>query len=209
MTIRTRLSFGLAGVPLLFFVAGALEAQQCSTATTAGKYVVVCDGYLTPAPNAPMVPAKLISVATADYDGQIKAAGTISIGGQIVSQVAAGKEKMNPDCTGTVAYTQTINGQPGPALNFTFVVSDFGNRIDGLSTDSGTVFSCVLRRASFNISGSLRQPDSQKLAVGGINAIRTAPSQERLQTASMKAHYSTAAETTNGDLSNISLDGVK
>ena len=62
MTIRIKPAFAFAALPALFF-AGTLQAQVCSTATTAGKYFVVCDGYLTPAPNAPLVPARLLATS--------------------------------------------------------------------------------------------------------------------------------------------------
>jgi hypothetical protein len=50
-------------LPFVLMAPGSLEAQQCSSNTTVGKYVVVCDGYLSPAPNAPMVPAKLDKIS--------------------------------------------------------------------------------------------------------------------------------------------------
>jgi hypothetical protein len=135
----------------LLLLSSTLQAQQCSTKTTTGKYLVLCDGYLTPGPNAPLVPAKLLGTATIDQDGQIKGATTAMIGGQMVLQVVTGKEKVNSDCTGTVIYAQKLNGQDGPLLDITFIVSDFGSRIDGLATDPGSVLSCVLRRTSFNL----------------------------------------------------------
>jgi hypothetical protein len=53
-----------------------------------------------------------------------------------------------PDCTGTIAYEQTINGQPAGTINLAFVVSENGHKIDGLSVDAGAVFSCHLTRIS-------------------------------------------------------------
>ena len=191
MTIRIKPAFGFAGLSALFF-AGTLQAQVCSTATTAGKYFIVCDGYLTPAPNAPLVPARLLATSVSDFDGQIKGTGTISIGGQIVSQVVSGKEKVNSDCTGTVTYTQSINGQTGPPLNFTFVISDFGNRVDGISTDPGAVLSCVLRRTSFSIAASVRQPAS----VADPNSTKMVSTRTRIETASWKELASKLAQTT-------------
>jgi hypothetical protein len=127
-------------------VASENQAQQCSTRMTAGKYAVVCDGFLTPAPNSPLVPAKLLSVATGDRYGNFTGEGTISLGGTILQQTVKGTEKLNPDCTGTITYQTWINGQPGPPLDIAFFVSQRGDTIDGLATDSGAVFACRLTR---------------------------------------------------------------
>jgi hypothetical protein len=148
----------VAGLSLLFGKCSTLAAQDfCSPGTTVGKYLVVCDGYLTPGPNAPLTPAKVLSVASSNFAGEHNAIGTASIGGQVVTQQVTGIAKVNPDCTGSVTYTQTINGQKGPSLSFTFVISENGNRIDGLSTDPGSVLSCVLTRTSREFSASVRQ----------------------------------------------------
>jgi hypothetical protein len=154
--MTSKLIGGFAAIGLCaLFQADALHAQQCSTATTTGKYVVVCDGYLSPAANAPLVPAKILGTAVIDYDGQIKGLATVSIGGQILSQTVLGKEKVNSDCTGSVTYAQTISGQPGSPLNVTFIISNYCDRIDGLVTDPGTTLSCVLRRTSLNVFAAM------------------------------------------------------
>jgi hypothetical protein len=126
--------------------AQAKDQAQCSTRTTRGKYVVVCNGFLTPAPNAPLVPAKGLALSVADHNGNFTGVGTISVGGTILQQTVKGTEQINPDCTGTITYQQTINGQPGPPLDITFVVSQGGHIIDGLVTDPGAVFACRLTR---------------------------------------------------------------
>jgi hypothetical protein len=136
------------------FLACFVHAQTCSNTTTVGRYVIVCEGFMTPAPNTAMAPAKILGTATADSSGNFKAVGTVSIAGMIVTQKATGTQKLNKDCTGTITYSQTINGQPGPPLNITYVVSQQGQRIDGLSTDMGTVLSCVLKRVSNEEPGS-------------------------------------------------------
>ena len=99
-----------------------------------------CDGFLTPGPNAPQLPAKTLATATADKNGNFNGSGTVSVGGVTVTQTLTGTEQINPDCTGTVTYSQTINGQPGPSINITFVVSEGGDQIDGLVTDAGKSF---------------------------------------------------------------------
>lgn len=142
----SRFCFGILALALL---ATRLEAQQCSTKTTVGRYKVVCDGFLTPGPNAPLLPAKELGTVNADQNGTFTSTdGKISLGGTIVTQTVTGTETLNTDCTGSIAFSQTINGQPAPPLHIDFVVSDNGNKIEGLAVDPGTVFSCRLTRLS-------------------------------------------------------------
>lgn len=143
---KTQVLVALFVFPTALLSTLGIHAQQCSPKTTEGRYLVVCDGFLTPGPQAPLVAAKEIGIGTGDEDGTFVAKGTLSLGGQVVEQTVKGTEQINPDCTGSITYTQTINGQPAPDFHDTFVVSDHGNRIDGMSVDPGSVFSCVLRR---------------------------------------------------------------
>ena len=148
---RRRLNFSklCLGMLALAVFATGLEAQQCSTKTTVGRYKVVCDGFLTPGPNAPLLPAKELGTVNADQNGTFTSTdGKISLGGTIVTQTVTGTETLNTDCTGSIAFSQTINGQPAPPLHIDFVVSDNGNKIEGLAVDPGTVFSCRLTRLS-------------------------------------------------------------
>jgi hypothetical protein len=138
--------------------AGNASAQAITTRSTAGTYSVICDGYLTfpnpfpPTSNPPsfqFAPAKLLGTATADISGHFTGTSLLSVGGfAVVTQTVSGTEVLNPNGTGTITYATTIDGNPGPPLNISFVVSEHGSRFDGLSTDPGTVFSCVLRRIS-------------------------------------------------------------
>lgn len=130
-----------------FLNADTAEAQQCSGRTTAGRYLVVCDGLLSPGPNAAPVPAKQLATATADENGTFKSSdGVLSLGGVILQSSVIGTEILKPDCTGTITYAQKINGQPVGSIHLAFVVSNKGDAIDGISTDPGTVFSCHLTR---------------------------------------------------------------
>ncbi len=151
---RTLLRLGL--LPACLLLAGSLHAQGCYTWTTVGRYIVTCDGFLAPAPNASLVPARVLGVTTADENGTFKGSATVSLGGTIVTQTVTGTEKLNRDCTGTISYSQTLGGQPCPPLDLTFVVSEQGNKINGLATDAGTVMSCVLTRIPA-VSATLQQ----------------------------------------------------
>ncbi len=144
--MKTAINITLGTLLLLVLAASSLQAQQCSTRTTAGRYLVRCDGFLTPGPNAPELPAKTLAIATADQNGNFTGTGTVSVGGVTVTQTLTGTEQINPDCTGTLTYSQTINWQPGPPINITFVVSEGGDQIDGLVTDAGNTFACKLTR---------------------------------------------------------------
>jgi len=127
----------------------ARAQDRCSSAGVAGTYAVTCHGFLTPGPSAPMLPAALLARAVADKDGNwTGTAGTLSIGGSIVTLTvqSVGPAQVNPDCTGTITYAQTIDGQPGPNSHFNFIVEKNSEIIDGISSDPGTAFSCTLTR---------------------------------------------------------------
>src|SRR5713226_2429753 len=150
------------GISILFFFVSTLflfavkarsnagpQDHRFTTETTAGRYIVVCNGYLSPGPNAPLLPAKLLGSVTADDGGTFTGSSTVMIGGGPPhTQTVMGTEQLNPDGTGTISYDQKIDNQPGPPLAITFIVSEKGDRIDGLATDPGTVFSCELHRTS-------------------------------------------------------------
>jgi hypothetical protein len=143
---------------------GGLQARTCGPITTVGRYVVVCSGFLTPAPNSSMVPSKILGTVSSDESGTFTGTATVSIGGVIISQSVTGKAKLSKDCTGTISYTQTLGGQPGPPLDISAVVSEQGNRIDGLTIDPGAVMSCALTRmsntpATVTISAENRSPE--------------------------------------------------
>jgi hypothetical protein len=142
-------------------VAGSVSAQNVTTHTTAGTYAVTCEGYLAfPTPASPLVPAKELGTAIADEEGHFTGTTTDSIGGfAVFTETVSGTETVNPDGTGAITFTPSaIDGHPvpppsmggPPLIDISFVVSEHGNRIDGIVTDPGTVFACVLRRISQN-----------------------------------------------------------
>ena len=102
----------------------ALAGQQCSPHTTRGFWVAACDGYLAPAPGAPLQPTRLLATCTSSRTAFWDCEGTVNVGGQILPQVLHGQANNNPDCTGTITYTQTIFGQPAPDLNIRYVILD-------------------------------------------------------------------------------------
>jgi hypothetical protein len=155
--MKSKLGIGILilFVPALFLFAararsnGRPQDHRFTTQTTAGRYIVICNGYLSPGPNAPLLPAKLLGTVTADDGGTFIDSSTVIIGGGPPhTQTVTGTEQLSPDGTGTITYDQKIDNQQGPPLDITFIVSEKGDRIDGLATDSGTVFSCELHRTS-------------------------------------------------------------
>jgi hypothetical protein len=144
----------LSVIALFLFAArarstGSPQDNRFTTESTAGRYIVICNGYLSPGPNAPLLPAKLLGTVTADDGGTFTGSSTVMIGGGSPhTQTVRGTEQLNPDGTGTITYDQKIDNQQGPPLDITFIVSKKGDRIDGLATDPGTAFSCELHRTS-------------------------------------------------------------
>ena len=148
---RKTITFCISLIIACAFNGTASAQQKCTNAGIAGTWVVKCSGYLTPAPDAPMVPATLLSKAVADKEGKWSSSGgTLSLGGTIVTQdvESVGPAQTNPDCTGSITYSQRINGQPGPNIHFNYIVGKHNNTIDGIGTDPGSVFSCTLTRVS-------------------------------------------------------------
>ena len=131
----------------LLLTSSPARAQQCTARTAVGRYTVVCDGFLTPAPNSPLVPAKELATVVGDSSGTFKSSdGILSLGGIILRSAVIGTGVTKPDCTGTITYKQHINGQAAPDLHLAYVVSNNGDAIDGIDTDPGAVFSCHLTR---------------------------------------------------------------
>jgi hypothetical protein len=147
---RTLIHASIAFAVLFTSVVIAKAQEKCSVAGNAGTYAVKCNGYLTPGPSAPLVPATVLSKAVADKDGNWSGSGTLSLGGAIVTQnvQSVAPAQVNPDCTGSLTYSQTINGNPAPDIHFNFIVEKNSDVIDGIGTDLGSVFSCTLTRIS-------------------------------------------------------------
>jgi len=147
MKIRILIIAGGLVIQGLLATTSAVGAQQCTARTTIGRYKVVCDGFLTPGPNSPLVPAKELATVVSDSSGTFKSSdGILSLGGVILNSAVIGTAVTKPDCTGTITYQQTVDGQPAPDLHLAYVVSRNGGAIDGIDTDPGAVFSCHLTR---------------------------------------------------------------
>ena len=169
MTFRSKIAPRLLFLPVFWAFAGGLQAQVCTNSTTVGRYIYMCEGYISLTGSASsLLPARQLGTVTGDDNGTFRGTGTTNVGGLAMTGTVEGTQKLNKDCTGTISYTQSINGQPGPPLNITYVVSEQGNRIDGLPTDQGQVLACVLRRISndepVTTSASTVKKEGDKLA---------------------------------------------
>jgi len=123
-----RLTISVASLLFVFSTAWAQNAKSngyCSIETIRGTYSGTCTGWITPAPNASMVPEAAIA-----------------------DQTVSGSASINTDCTGTISYDQKINGQPAPKLNIVFNVLGNGDEIHGMSVDPGTAILCKLVRTN-------------------------------------------------------------
>jgi len=118
----------------------------CSTQTIRGSWGITCEGYLTPGPNASLVPARILGTAVSSADGVFTGEATVSLGGVILPQKVVGTAIVSDNCTGTIRYTQTIAGAPAPDLNIRFLIFDNGKLIQGLAVDPGSNLSCTLKR---------------------------------------------------------------
>jgi hypothetical protein len=112
------------------------ESRGCSTATLKGAYVHTAKGFEV-AP--PPIAGPIVGVGTDTFDGNgnVVTKATISLNGTILPLNATGTYSVNPDCTGT--YTL-------PGTTVTFVITDNGNRIEGICIDPGVVLSHTFRR---------------------------------------------------------------
>lgn len=124
-------------------MADGSASGNCSALTTRGSWVYTCEGSL-PAPM--QTPTRILGRCTASKSGLFTCAGTVNLGGQILSQGLQGQSATLPNCTGTVSYAQSLNGGYAGQLDISYVVSQSGDAIDGLPTNSGGVLSCRLRR---------------------------------------------------------------
>ena len=145
------LSFAVLAAMAQSFLMSQEPKYSCSPDIGAGYHVVSCTGWVTPGPNAPLVPFSLLGTVSGDRNGDYKGTSTISLGGTILQSSVTGKAKTNRDCTGTVTYAVKTTGAPDSTLNINFVVHNEGRRTTGMSTDRGSVLICELNRISQSI----------------------------------------------------------
>lgn len=130
-------------IVLCAFAPAAYAAPRCDQDTTQGTWVYTCEGTL-PTPN--QTETRILGRCSANRTGYFTCAGNANVGGQIVAQALQGQANSNANCTGRIVYAQTLGGAPAGTLDIQYVISEKGDAIDGLPTNSGGVLSCRLKR---------------------------------------------------------------
>ncbi len=132
-----------AALLLCAFASSAFAGPRCDQETTQGSWVYTCEGTL-PAPA--QTATRLLGRCTASRSGYFNCEGNVNLGGTIIPQLLQGQANKNPNCTGRIIYAQTLGGAPAGPLDVQYVISEKGDAINGLPTNSGGVLSCRLVR---------------------------------------------------------------
>lgn len=96
-----------------------LYSAGCSTSQIRGTYAYEGAGIvLVSVPSGPgpvPVPAAIVGRAAVDHRGRMYGPGTTSIGGQIAEfELVDAEAQVNPDCTGTAAWSLQLKGSDSP-----------------------------------------------------------------------------------------------
>lgn len=138
--------------PLLLcaFVSSAFAGPRCDQETTQGSWVYTCEGTLPASAQTSPPPAqinsRILGRCAANRSGYFSCEGTVNFGGTVVAQTLNGQANNHQNCTGRIVYTQTVAGFPADPLDIQYVISEKGDAIDGLPTNSRGVLSCRLVR---------------------------------------------------------------
>ena len=122
----------------------ALPAPHCTQHTTRGQWMYTCEGDLG-------APAQGLGTCTASPTAFWQCRGRVNVGGGIHQQTFVGQAHNNEDCTGTISYETTLDGQPSGVLHIDYVIYDQGGAIKGLPLNSGGVLACSLKRISISV----------------------------------------------------------
>lgn len=96
-------------IAVLAVLSQPAHAENCSTATVAGKWAATLTGTLI-LPSGP-VPAAAVIGGTADAEGNIKGTEARNIGGSYADETFNGIWTVNPDCTGEITASFYEGGQ--------------------------------------------------------------------------------------------------
>ncbi len=122
----------------------AIAAPECKQQTTRGHWMYTCEGDLG-------APARALGTCAASPTAFWQCSGRVNVGGGIHQQTFVGQAHNNEDCTGTITYTTTFDGQPSGLLDIEYVIYEHGSAIKGLPLNSGGVLACSLNRISISI----------------------------------------------------------
>jgi hypothetical protein len=118
---------------------GNAEAQNsCSTATLTGNYIYAQDGYQD------SVSKPFAQAGRETFDGKGNMSGVFSgnFNGTIVRGDYAGTYTVNPDCSGSVTFTDNLN----QTSHFDIYVADNGNEFVFVQTDQNSITAAYERR---------------------------------------------------------------
>lgn len=122
--------------------ASAAAEAKCSNATLSGTYTFASDGWTVSGGGA--VPFALAGVETYDGAGNVSGVVTVSLNGVILPATPnTGTYHVNPDCTGTAAYTNS-----GVTTHFDIYVAPSGDNFQFVGTDAGEVTAATEIRVS-------------------------------------------------------------
>jgi hypothetical protein len=132
----------LAVLALGMAAAARADNKGCSNATLKGTFLHQASGFVT-SPPAMAGPLAGVGTDTFDGNGHIMGTATLSINGNTVPLTETGTYKVNPDCTGTY----TVSSAGGSTSAF-FVITDSGDEIQAICTDTGIVLTHIFRKQS-------------------------------------------------------------
>lgn len=142
---------------VLVLASSAMAQEVCTPEMAKGTYAVTCSGWvsLNPAdPTAPLVPFAEQGVVKNELAGGklvSSARFNESLGGiQLVALYSSKDVVVNPDCTGSVTYAATANGQPMPDVHLEIVALDQGKEMRSFNTVPGVISLCTSKLMSRN-----------------------------------------------------------
>ena len=122
---------------LVLGLVSRVQARECSNASLKGSYGASCEGTIVGAG-----PLAVVSVLTADGDGNISGVETLSVNGVITTGVTlTGTYTVNADCTGSFVSTGF-----GSVFHNYFVIDDHKKEIRIIVTEPGVVVVCTGRK---------------------------------------------------------------
>jgi hypothetical protein len=138
--ISTRSAGHIVGVAGLLFLTDASPAQAkpvCTLKSVEGSY-----GYTVNGTNIGGGPLAAVGLVSSDGAGVLGATETDSINGTIVRRTITGTYTVNPDCTGTVTFTDNFH----QTTHLDFVAVKDRDELQFLQTDSGTVTTGIAKK---------------------------------------------------------------
>ena len=135
----TSVVFVMAFVSLLVLgLVSRVQAEQCSDASFKGTYGASCEGTIVG-----VGPLAVVSVLTADGNGNISGVETLSVNGVITSGVSlTGTYSVDADCTGSIVTT----APDGAVTDHDFVLDDNKKEFRLMPTETGFVAVCIFRK---------------------------------------------------------------